>query len=149
MGRLDRRDRAIFASGRFDELTHAAAIFPAQVKVVADQEKKAVRADEVLRSEDRVAESQRFSLLDEGHLFQMAVHGGFEVMLRAGSDDDTDLLNPCADGFIEKEREHRLSLARATDKCLERKVLLVGAGGRDDGFGDLHKQARRWLISPN
>lgn len=95
-----------------------------------------------------MAESQGLFLLDEGDFFQMSLDCSFEFMLCSGSDDDADLLDPCVVSFIQKEREHGLGFARCADKGLERKVLLVGAGGRDDGFGDLHKLPERCLIFP-
>jgi hypothetical protein len=69
----------------------------------------------------------------------MAIHSAFEIVLGSGSNDDADGFDPRIEGFVEKKGENGFCVARATDEGLKREMLVVGAGGRDHGFGDLHK----------
>lgn len=107
--------------------------------MIADEKEEAFAADEVLGAEDGVAESEWFGLFDEGDGIEVFPYGFFEVALGAGGDDDGYGIDSSGQGFVEKQGDHGLCFSRGTHECLEGEVLLVGAGGRDDGFGDFHK----------
>jgi hypothetical protein len=60
---------------------------------------------------------------------------GFAV---AGADDDGDLLNPRASGFVQDDAERGTLHAVAIDECLEWDGVLVPPGGGDNGFANFH-----------
>jgi hypothetical protein len=52
--------------------------------------------------------------------------------------DDRDLLHARPHALVERQPQRRLLHAIAIDQPLQRQLALVGTGGGDHGFADLH-----------
>ena len=86
-----------------------------------------------------MAVAQRFGLRDKTQPSGMIAGHARVGDFVARRDDERDLFDARAKGFLDDDAEHGLLDAVAIDEGLQRQAALAGSGGRDDRLADFHK----------
>lgn len=135
---LNRRDRAFFGPGAFDKLLCAAFAGVAEVKVIANEQEKRILSAKRRRATECVRVAERFLLFDEREIGGVGACCDPEGGFIAGSDDDGDLFDPCAQDLLYNNGESGFVDAVAVNEALQGKGSLTFASSGDHGFLDIH-----------
>jgi hypothetical protein len=106
--------------------------------MVSHEVEERLRLDEVPRTPDRMAVSQRFGLIDEGDVPRMLSGHGSERRCVIRVENDAGVRNSGARDFFNDHTQNGFLLAVTIDEGLKRQVALSLASS----FGDFHALLR-------
>lgn len=139
VGGLYRTDRTGLRRGQFNQLARATAGFGADIQMVTHQQQKGFPRRKVAPARHRVAVAPGISLLDEPQPLRMTAGRRGIHALVARLDHHPNLFHPGRQGFLDDDAQGRLGGPIAIDQGLQGQRTLIPAGGRDEGFSNLHQ----------
>ena len=102
--------------------------------MVADEVEERLVADEFTSAKDGMTIAASGGLGDEADARTQGAAGLGVSGFVAGADDDAELLDPGAGGFLEHDLKGGFRFSVLIHQRLERQGALAGIGGGDEGF---------------
>lgn len=135
-GGLDGGDGAGFGLGEIEETADTSGL---DEEVVADEVEEGILGSEGVGGIDGVTVAAGVRLGEEAEMREVGA-GGFGVTgFVAGPDDDADFFDAGGEDLLKQDGEDGALFAVGADEGLQREGALLGAGGGDDGFFDVHE----------
>ena len=135
---LDRGHRTVLRRGHLDQLLGTSFLTAADIKVIADEQKKRLFEGEFIRTPDGMSVAERRGLFDElESLAVMARRVGVRRLV-ARRHHHTDFLRARVQNLLDDNAQRALLRAIAVHECLQRQHALGLARGRYDRLFDFH-----------